>query len=402
MTSVSIVYPADPAGTVPGGIDTFIRGIASHAPSDIEVRLVGMTTDPTARPVGRWTDCRFGARELRFFPVLAVAAAGSRSRIPLSVRFSVAVARHRAAVDGDILEFHRLEPALLFRGDARPKNAFIHQNMQALHNRKSDILWSRLPWLYFALEDRLLPTFDSVYVVVEAAVEWYRGRYPAQRERFRFTPTWVDPADFRAPSPAERSAARAEVCGEFGFPAGAEILVSVGRLDQQKDPLLLARSFQRLAAARPQAQLICIGDGVLRGELEGFVATAGLGARMHCAGLRSRQEIARLLWAADLFVLTSAYEGMPMSLLEALGSGVPAVSANVGEVRRILSSRNGAVVEERRPDAFADAMAATLDRCNRLRGGACLEAVAAYTPASVLAPVYENYRRLATLRSRAA
>jgi len=251
VPTVSIVYPADPTGIVPGGIDTFIRGLAKHAPADIAIRLVGMTTDPQARPVGRWTRCAVGRGGFDLFPVLAVDSAGTRARVPLSLRFSRALLRWRGAVDGDVLEFHRLEPALLFARDPRPKNAFVHQNMQELRNRKSDILWSRMPWLYYRMEDWLLPKFASVFVVREDAVTWYRERFPALRERFRFTPTWMDPEDFHPPRPAERSEARAQVSRELGLPPDMELLLSVGRLDSQKDPLLLADAFGEVVTQRP-------------------------------------------------------------------------------------------------------------------------------------------------------
>ncbi len=399
MPTVSVVYPADPTGVVPGGIDTFIRGIAKYAPADIRVKVVGITTDPAARPVGRWTECPVGRGSFALYPALAVHSAGARGRVPLSVRFSAAVASHRAAVDGDVLEFHRLEPALLFARDRRAKNAFIHQNMKELRNRKSDILWSRAPWLYYRLEDWLLPGFASVYVVREDAVVWYQQRFPAIRDRFRFTPTWVDPEDFRVPTEAERSAARLQVERELGIATNTELLVSVGRLDSQKDPLLLADAFRVLVRQHPTARLLYVGDGVLRGELEQRLRQMGLDDKAFIAGLRSTREIAAILQAADLFVLASAYEGMPMSVLEALGSGVPVVTTDVGEVRRVvLPGRSGAIVPERVPEALAATLATTLGERHRMAGQPCLEAVAPYAPGRVLEPVYENYRRIASVR----
>ncbi len=396
MPTVSIVYPADPTGVVPGGIDTFIRGIAKHAPSDIKIRVVGITTDATARPVGQWTECVVGRGSFALFPVLAVHAAGGRGRIPLSLRFSAAVARHREVVDGDVLEFHRLEPALLFASDRRAKNAFVHQNMKELKNRKSDILWSRLPWLYYRLEDWLFPKFDSIYVVREDAVAWYQERFPRIRQRFRFTPTWVDPDDFQVPTDMERSAARLELEREFGIHTNSELLVSVGRLDSQKDPLLLADAFEILVRQCPSARLLYVGDGVLRDELEKRLRQAGLDDKVFIAGLRGTREIAAILRAADLFVLASAYEGMPMSVLEALGCGVPVVATDVGEVRRVvLPGRSGAIAPARAPDVLAVTIATTLGERLRMAGQPCLEAVAPYTPARVLEPVYANYRRIA-------
>jgi glycosyltransferase involved in cell wall biosynthesis len=396
VPTVCIAFPADPTGIVPGGIDTFIRGIAKYAPPDVRIKVVGMTTDPGARPVGRWTRCDVDDAGFDLFPVLAVASAGTRSRVPLSVRFSGALARHRGAVDGDVLEFHRLEPALLFAKDRRAKNLFLHNNMQELHNRKSDIMWSRLPWLYFRLEDLLLPGFDSVYVVCEEAVAWYRERFPEIGDRFRFTPTRVDPGDFPMPSEEERRRARLEVASGFGVPTDAELLLSVGRLDSQKDPLLLAEAFALLVKERPGARLLYVGDGVLRPELTDRLHRADLAGKAVIAGLRARHEIARMLWAADLFVLASAYEGMSISVLEALGSGTPVVSTDVGEVRRVVQPGvSGRVVAERSATALAEGMNATLAETPRLAGRTCVEAVAPYTAPRVLEPIYENYRRIA-------
>ena len=85
-THVRTFYPADPVGIVPGGVDTFIRGILKWAPADLEFSLVGMTTDVQSRPLGRWTRCSLGRCEFDFFPVVRVADAGQRSRVPQSVR----------------------------------------------------------------------------------------------------------------------------------------------------------------------------------------------------------------------------------------------------------------------------------------------------------------------------
>src|SRR5687768_14052725 len=127
ITRVRIFYPADPVGIVPGGIDTFIRGIVKWAPNDIEFSLIGMTTDPVARPAGRWTRCSLGRREFSFFPVSRVADGGSRSYVPLSLRYTIATAlAPKTVCEGfEILELHRVEPGLLLRSDSRPKSAFF-------------------------------------------------------------------------------------------------------------------------------------------------------------------------------------------------------------------------------------------------------------------------------------
>ena len=90
-----IIYPADPLGVIPGGVDTQIRGIIRWAPENIEVSLVGITTDPLQRPAGKWMTCNIGPREFRFFAVLWEKHAGQRIWLPLSVRFMLGLARYR-------------------------------------------------------------------------------------------------------------------------------------------------------------------------------------------------------------------------------------------------------------------------------------------------------------------
>jgi hypothetical protein len=94
-TRIRTFYQADPVGVVPGGIDTFIRGLVKWAPQDLEFSLVGMTTEPDRRPVGRWTRCSLGRRDFDFFPVFIEDNAGGRSRVPLT---DAALLQRRCAI----------------------------------------------------------------------------------------------------------------------------------------------------------------------------------------------------------------------------------------------------------------------------------------------------------------
>ena len=393
---VCIIYPADPAGVIPGGVDTFIRGILRWVPADIEISLVGVTTEPNERPVGQWTVCDLGRAKFRFFPVIALTNPAGRSKVPLSLRFVLGLIRWRPQVDAGVLEFHRLEPSLLYLWDDRPRTAVVHQNMQDLSNKQSDILWRRFPGLFYWLEDRLIPRFSSVYAVREDAVAWYRERYPAFSEQFNFLPTWYDPEIFFPARADDEKDIRAVLRSEFGFTDDTTIVITVGRLDSQKDPILVAKAFQHLALHYNDIGLRWVGDGVLRENVEYFVQEARLSDCVKFAGLRPATEVAGMLRASDLFVLGSAYEGMPMCVLEALGSGLPVVTTDVGEVNKVVKSgQNGFVVGERTSNAIADAMVDAITALDHFRGDPCISAASNYVPEKVLAPVYENYRALA-------
>jgi len=402
IVRVRIYYQADPGGLIPGGIDTFIQGIVRYAPSDIRFSIVGLTTDASARPVGHWTDVSLGRASVAFFPVGVNPDPGGRSRIPLSVRLTAGILRYFAHVarNCDVLDFHRIEPALPFVLDGRPKNAYIHQNMEVLRGDNVDIRWSRCPGLYFLLEGFALRRFASIFCVREDAAGAYRRRYPEIAERVRFVPTWLDPETFHPPPEGLARQVEGEVRQRYGIRADEPILVSVGRLDQQKNPTLLIRSFALVAASRANVKLVMVGDGVLRETLKDLVDSLGLQDRVVFAGLRPAGEIADLLRAATAFVMTSAYEGMPISVLEAMGCGVPVIATDVGEIARVVKRGiNGELVRNHAPDEVAAAIGRCLDAHDRYAGAACVRAVQDFVPERVLASVYETYRALARARA---
>jgi len=400
---VGIVYQIDPAGPVTGGIDSVIRGEAKWAPADMEVKIIGLSTDPVARPPGRWTQVQIGDRSVPFFPVGVDPAPMVRKGIPLSVRLAWGALRYRAEIlrSCDVLEFHRIEAAIPLMGARRGRNTIVHQNMAVLKQGKADIRWKRLPALYFALERRFLHAMDSVFCVRSDACDDYRRRFPAIAERFRFLPTWMDTDLFHPRGGGARQEARAELATRFGISTSARVLISVGRLDHQKNPLLLIDGFAKVAGRHPDVALLVVGEGVLRPQVEQRIAELGLGGRVVLAGLQPPAQIARMLSASDLYVMSSAYEGMPISVLEAMACGLPVVSTRVGEVGRVVTSgSNGMLVDEHVPEVFADAIEAMLRLPFDPASRAAIDAVKPYVPGQVLQPVFQAYR-LAARRAAA-
>ena len=392
---VRVFHQIDPGGAVTGGIDSVIRGIAKWAPNDIRIDIVGLTMDPVARPVGRWTTVQIGDKAVRFYAVGRHNTPMHRSAMPLSVRLTVGILRHWHDVTQacDVLEFHRIEPTLPFVFDSRHKNAFVHQNMEALYNPKSDIGWKRLPWLYFALERLVMPRLQSVFGVRQDAIAAYKERYPAIAGRFQFIPTWMDPELFRPATSGDRDALRRQLLAQFDFPQDAFVVISVGRLDNQKNPMLAMATMARLVALRPNAYLVWIGDGTLRESVQTEIERLELGGHVVLAGLKTPVDIARALQAADVFLMTSAYEGMPISVLEALACGLAIVSTNVGELPQIVKEGvNGFLVGNVDADKLAAALDAVCITGPASFRPAALDSVSPYVPAKVLTPVFSQYR----------
>ena len=391
-----IMYPADPLGAIAGGIDTFIRGIVRYAPPWLEISVVGATTAHKDRPIGEWTICKLGSTTFNFLPLVKLPESGRRPTIPVSLRYTLALAARRSEIEADVLEFHVIEPSLALLQDNRPKTVVIHQNMSVLRAKDSDIRWRHLPWLYFRLEQFLLPRMNSIFCVRSDAIRDYQDRYPEIADRFKFTPTYVDSDVFFPPSSEERQQSRYSLCEEFGFAHDDPIFVTVGRLSGQKNPQLMVDAFMALSKSNSNARLLFVGDGNLRQAVDALIAKYDLENRILVAGIRGSDKVATYLKGADVFVLSSGYEGMPMCVLEALACGLPVASTDVGEVARVVSPGvNGELVSVHEPEQLAHAMEKCLRNVEKYRGEPCTDAIQDFLPEKVLKPIYENYRKLA-------
>ena len=110
------------------------------------------------------------------------------------------------------------------------------------------------------------------------------------------------------------------------------LLLSVGRLKAPKDFPTLARALDRLPSDSFEA--LIVGDGPERPSLEEEIERLGLGELVRLAG--ERRDVPELLAGADVFVLSSSSEGMPMSVLEAMAAGLPVVASRVGGVPELV------------------------------------------------------------------
>jgi glycosyltransferase involved in cell wall biosynthesis len=135
------------------------------------------------------------------------------------------------------------------------------------------------------------------------------------------------------------------------------LLVAVGNLYPVKGHVHLIDALARLAAAHPGLHVAIGGRGQLEESLKARAREQGIGDRVHLLGLRS--DVAAVLAAADVFVLPSLSEGLPLALLEAMLAGCPIVATDVGEVRLALDRGTAGVLVE---PANPGALAASIDR----------------------------------------
>jgi len=141
----------------------------------------------------------------------------------------------------------------------------------------------------------------------------------------------------------------------FGIKRSVFLWLAVGRLAPPKDYENLLQAFAHLAPHEPSVRLFIAGEGSLREDLESLSRRLNLTGKVKFLGLR--QDIPQLMQAADAFVLSSAWEGMPNVLLEAAASGLPIVSTRVsGASPIVLEGKSGYLVPPKNPQALATAM----------------------------------------------
>jgi glycosyltransferase involved in cell wall biosynthesis len=212
--------------------------------------------------------------------------------------------------------------------------------IDTLHSSSTGKLGRRLGYRW----SRWLP--DRVTAVSEAAAEAHRAAGMVCESRLSVLANGIDGIAWR-PDILARNAARREL----GI--GDEFLwLAMGRLEPVKDyPTLL----QAMALARQTARLVILGAGPLRGELQQMASELGLDGRATFLGFEP--DARRWMQAADGFVHSSRYEGLPMVLLEAGACELPVVATDVPGTREaIVNGTTGWLTEAGDPAKLAAAM----------------------------------------------
>jgi glycosyltransferase involved in cell wall biosynthesis len=248
--------------------------------------------------------------------------------------------------------------------------------------------WWRM--IAYRLTDRL--SRRTVAVSQAAAERFIRLKaVPARKCSVILNGMDVNETDFAGFAPdAER---RARVRAEMGIAAGSAefIWLAVGRLAPAKDYPNLLRAFAAVRAKKPDAQLWIAGDarGDERAPLESLATELGIGANVRWLGLR--RDMPALLDAADALVLSSAWEGMPLAVGEAMAMEKPVVATDVGGVRELVGDA-GMVVPAKDSRALAEAMLATMDQSREelaARGSAARERVLSHFSIDATADMWE-------------
>lgn len=399
---VVIIHPRDIAAPTLGGIQTFLHDLVKHAPADFEITVAGVTDDLRRRPIGRRQLVEVEGGHAWTLP-LAPAARLPRNPLDLS-RMVIAQLRLRALMldRRTIVQIHRPFRPFLLAGQRGPRVQFVHVDIRDVQGSTG---WKRLARLYRPFSDGALDAMARIFVVNEAAVESLRATHPRIADRIEFLPGWFDEEVFHAPASASARevfrAALAARLGLVGSAAGAaandRLVLFAGRLDEVKDPDLALDAFAQVVGAGRGAQMVVAGEGDLRPHLERRAAELGLAERVYLLGDLPREELADVMRACDVLLLSSRAEGGgPRVVLEALACGLPVVGPVVGDIRRtVTSGANGWLATERTPRLLAEGLSWVFGQPREGLAQAATQAVAPYTARRVLEHLYVTYRWLA-------
>ncbi|WP_297065451.1 glycosyltransferase family 4 protein [Thermococcus sp.] len=150
---------------------------------------------------------------------------------------------------------------------------------------------------------------------------------------------------------------------KLGLPLDKKIVLNVANLVPVKGHEFLIRAMVDVLKVRQDVLLVIVGDGPLRGKLEGLVKKLGLSKHVKFVGAKPHEEIPLWMNAADLFVLPSLSEGNPTVMFEALGVGLPFIGTTVGGIPEVIKSEDyGLLCPPADPDCLAEKILIALNR----------------------------------------
>jgi len=227
------------------------------------------------------------------------------------------------------------------------------------HERGTEYLYSAKRRLAHSLTGICNDAFVAVSAFVKESAMRNLG---LNADKITVIPNSVDIEEFRNVRRESANGKREEL----GILPQEKVILTVGRLDPPKGHRFLFLAMGDILRAVPELKLLVVGDGPSRSSLEALARDLGIAANVVFTGVRS--DVRELLALAQVFVLPTLSEGMPVTLLESLASGVPAVASRIGPTEEVIEDGvSGLLVPPRSPQALADAVLVLLQNSERAK-----------------------------------
>ena len=194
------------------------------------------------------------------------------------------------------------------------------------------------------LMDRLLRAGRLQYDRIICAAAWFADemkKHPAIAGKVRFVPNGVNLEEFKP------DGARPNDNGEIR-------LLSIGRLAETKGHRYAIEALAHLKTQYPQLRLVIVGNGALRVPLINLARELGVADRVEIRPPVAHSDMPRLYREHDFFVMPSIWEGLPVSLIEAMASKLPVVASNIPAITAVLDPRSATFAEKEDAGDLAD------------------------------------------------
>lgn len=189
--------------------------------------------------------------------------------------------------------------------------------------------------------DRMLKDLDTLTV----AESFSTAKYLIEKQKYNKNKVFLLPNGVDKNVFFKDKSVRENMRKKYGYCAENIVFISVARLEPVKDPLTLLQSFRNVYRLCPQTRLVYVGEGKERKKIEEYVKQSNLQKAVFLAG--KQKNINEWLNMADIFMLTSIEESLPLSLLEALQVGLPCIVSNVGDMSLwVENGKNGFVCKQ--------------------------------------------------------
>lgn len=231
--------------------------------------------------------------------------------------------------------------------------ALLGLRMPVIVSERTDPSQVKLGWWRSRLRRIFYPRAAAVVVQTRKVLEDMQRQFPGVR--LAIIP---NPVPYMDPDAEHSSPLLNEL---IGIPTGAKIIAGMGRLDSEKGFDLLIDAFRRISSAYPGWHLAIFGKGPARPELETLIAAAGLSRRVHLPG--EVMAARKYLQDAEIFVLSSRFEGFPNVMVEAMACGRAVVSFDCpsGPAEIIHNGHDGLLVSGEDVEGLATALRLLMD-----------------------------------------
>ena len=387
-----VVHSFDLQGAKVGGLETFIRDMLAFLPGDFRFLLIGVDARGD-RELGKVHRETFRGKEYDFLPVLhypddRAREAAKSIRHSINFQFMQGLIRHLPEVRRQLravpasVDLERVEFAPLMRALGVPFVQMLHG--EGAPKLKMDSLLKSYRYVHNVNERLAVMAADKFLCVNPIITERIRATYPRWAHKIDTLSTWVDTKTFAAKPFPEIDAFR---------------VAFAGRLDLFKVPSLMFKTMHRLGGKLgPGVEFHYMGTS----DPSRFPEFQLIKDRSVLHGFKSAGGVAEVLSNVHAGILTSEFEGMPFSVLEALGSGRPVGAIHLPQLASVIREGvSGALVRrsngeddmaERLSEAFVGIRNAIV--AGKITPEGVAHEIREFTPERQLAKCYENHRQI--------